>query len=331
MNMKLALKIINILSFLAFCDFTVKMQIVNQIGASIELTQFEDSEVTVDGYLDESVWQSAAKMNNFNNFLPVDGSLADDDADILIWYSKEAIYFGIRANANPEEVRSTLADRDKLESDDYLMIILDTYNDQRTAYAFGVNPLGQQADGTITDNVPDRKAAMPFTIDKNPDYVFESKGRIVETGFVIEVKIPFKSLRYNNSEVQNWGFNVLRSVQHSRYLLSLTQAKLGEASFLAQNSQLTNIKNIKTKRLFDINPELRNALNRAVDSKDFTSQTNDPLGVNIRYGLSSNTVLNATLNPDFSQIEADVAQISYEPRLITYLSNVSLNLRKIRV
>ena len=86
--MKLALKIINILSFLAFCDFTVKMQTVNQIGASIELTQFEDSEVTVDGYLDESVWQSAAKMNNFNNFLPVDGSLADDDADILIWYSK---------------------------------------------------------------------------------------------------------------------------------------------------------------------------------------------------------------------------------------------------
>lgn len=318
MNMKLALKIINILAVLAFCDFTVKMQTVNQVGASIELNQFEDSDVTVDGYLDESVWQSAAKMNNFNNFLPVDGSLADDDADILIWYSKEAIYFGIRANANPEEVRSTLADRDKLESDDYLMIILDTYNDQRTAYAFGVNPLGQQADGTITDNVPDRKAAMPFTIDKNPDYVFESKGRIVETGFVIEVKIPFKSLRYNNSEVQNWGFNILRSVQHSRYLLSLTQAKLGEASFLAQNSQLTNIKNIKAKRLFDINPELRNALNRAVDSKDFTSQTKDPLGVNIRYGLSSNTVLNATLNPDFSQIEADVAQISYEPRRALY-------------
>tara|TARA_B100001996_G_scaffold382484_1_gene374425 strand:- start:3669 stop:6002 length:2334 start_codon:yes stop_codon:yes gene_type:complete len=318
MNMKLAKKIVYIFLIAVFFDFNTKTQIVNQVGTNIELSQYDDTNISIDGYLDESVWQGAVKMNHFNNYLPVDGSLADDDAEILIWYSKEAIYFGIRANANPSEVRSTLADRDKLESDDYLMIILDTYNDQRTAYAFGVNPLGQQADGTITDNVPDRKAAMPFRIDKNPDYVFESKGRIVEKGFVVEIKIPFKSLRYSSNEVQNWGFNVLRNVQHSRYLLSLTQAKLGEASFLAQNSLLTNIKNIKANRLFDINPELRNALNRSAESKDFKSQTKDPLGVNLRYGLSSNTVLNATLNPDFSQIEADVAQISYEPRRALY-------------
>ena len=316
--MKLAKKIVYIFLIAVFFDFNTKTQIVNQVGINIELSQYDDTNISIDGYLDESVWQGAVKMNHFNNYLPVDGSLADDDAEILIWYSKEAIYFGIRANANPSEVRSTLADRDKLESDDYLMIILDTYNDQRTAYAFGVNPLGQQADGTITDNVPDRKAAMPFRIDKNPDYVFESKGRIVEKGFVVEIKIPFKSLRYSSNEVQNWGFNVLRNVQHSRYLLSLTQAKLGEASFLAQNSLLTNIKNIKANRLFDINPELRNALNRSAESKDFKSQTKDPLGVNLRYGLSSNTVLNATLNPDFSQIEADVAQISYEPRRALY-------------
>jgi len=316
--MKLAKKIVYIFLIAVFFDFNTKTQIVNQVGTNIELSQYDDTNISIDGYLDESVWQGAVKMNHFNNYLPVDGSLADDDAEILIWYSKEAIYFGIRANANPSEVRSTLADRDKLESDDYLMIILDTYNDQRTAYAFGVNPLGQQADGTITDNVPDRKAAMPFRIDKNPDYVFESKGRIVEKGFVVEIKIPFKSLRYSSNEVQNWGFNVLRNVQHSRYLLSLTQAKLGEASFLAQNSLLTNIKNIKANRLFDINPELRNALNRSAESKDFKSQTKDPLGVNLRYGLSSNTVLNATLNPDFSQIEADVAQISYEPRRALY-------------
>jgi len=316
--MKLAKKIVYIFLIAVFFDFNTKTQIVNQVGTNIELSQYDDTNISIDGYLDESVWQGAVKMNHFNNYLPVDGSLADDDAEILIWYSKEAIYFGIRANANPGEVRSTLADRDKLESDDYLMIILDTYNDQRTAYAFGVNPLGQQADGTITDNVPDRKAAMPFRIDKNPDYVFESKGRIVEKGFVVEIKIPFKSLRYSSNEVQNWGFNVLRNVQHSRYLLSLTQAKLGEASFLAQNSLLTNIKNIKANRLFDINPELRNALNRSAESKDFKSQTKDPLGVNLRYGLSSNTVLNATLNPDFSQIEADVAQISYEPRRALY-------------
>ena len=316
--MKFEKKITQILLLVFIFDINIKMQLVNKIGANIELSQFDDSNILIDGYLDETVWEKAVKINRFNNYLPVDGGLAEDDADIMIWYSKEAIYFGIRANADPSEVRSTLADRDKLSNDDYVMIILDTYNDQRTAYAFGVNPLGQQTDGTITDNVPDRKAAMPFSIDKNPDYVFDSKGRIIDTGYIIEVKIPFKSLRYSSNEIQNWGFNVLRSVQHSRHLLSLTEAKLGEASFLAQNSQLVNIKNINSKRLFDINPELRNALNRPSDSQDFTSQTKDPLGVNVRYGLSSNTVLNATLNPDFSQIEADVAQISYEPRRALY-------------
>jgi len=299
-----------------FCFFNISARSQSSLekNYNLQLSQFPDDNIAIDGYLDEDVWSNAMIVSGFNNYLPVDGGLAEDDAKVYVWYSTEAIYFGVIANEVHGEARSTLADRDKLDSDDYIMIILDTYNDQRTAYAFATNPIGQQSDGTITDNVPDRKASMPFRIDKNPDYVYTSKGRIVENGYIVEIKIPFKSLRYNSNDIQSWGFNVLRRVQHSRYWLALTSVKLGEASFLAQNGQLTDIKNLKTKRLFDINPELRSAMNRDSDSDNFTSQTEDPLGINIRYGLSSNTVLNATLNPDFSQIEADVAQISYEPR-----------------
>ena len=285
---------------------------------NLKLNQYENEQISIDGFLDEGVWSKATVVSGFYNYLPVDGGAAEDDAKIYIWYSAEAIYLGVSAEAKKDKVRSTLADRDKLNNDDYFLFILDTYNDQRTAYAFAVNPIGQQYDGTITDNVPDRKASMPYTIDKNPDYVYSSKGRITDDGFEIEIKIPFKSLRFNDSDTQTWGFNVLRRVQHSRYWTSLLPLKLGEASFLAQNGKLSNIKNLKANRLFDINPELRNAMSRSQENDNFSSQTKDPVGVNIRYGLSNNTVLNATLNPDFSQIEADVAQISYEPRRALY-------------
>ena len=295
-------------------DVNTSMQSNNEKNYDIQLPQLDDSNLSIDGYLDEEVWKNAKIVSGFTNFLPVDGGMAEDDAEVYIWYSSDAIYFGVIAQASKDEIRSTLADRDKLENDDYFLFILDTYNDQRTGYVFAVNPFGQQSDGTITDNVPDRKASMPFKIDKNPDYIFSSKGRIVENGYVVEIKIPLRSLRYSNDSIQKWGFNVLRRVQHSRYWSALAAVKLGEASFLAQNAQLSNIKNLKTKRLFDINPELRNKMDRLYESKKYTIQTQDPLGVNVRYGLTSNTVFNATLNPDFSQVEADVAQISYEPR-----------------
>ena len=316
-NRRTSLKLTKQTIFLFFAS-TIFSQNSGLDKSNVDLIQFQNTQVQIDGYLDEEVWSKAVTIKGFSNFLPVDGGMAQDDASIYMWYGDDAIYFGVIAQAKKDEIRSTLADRDKLESDDYFLFILDTYNDQRTAYAFAVNPIGQQYDGTITDRVPDRRAAMPFSIDKNPDYVFDSKGRITEEGFVIEIKIPLKSLRFSSNEVQTWGFNVLRRVQHSRYWTSVIPLKLGEASFLAQNGKLKNITNLKSKRLFDINPELRSAMSRLQQDKDFSSQTLDPLGVNVRYGLSNNTVLNATLNPDFSQIEADVAQISYEPRRAVY-------------
>ena len=155
---------------------------------NLKLNQYENEQISIDGFLDEGVWSKATVVSGFYNYLPVDGGAAEDDAKIYIWYSAEAIYLGVSAEAKKDKVRSTLADRDKLNNDDYFLFILDTYNDQRTAYAFAVNPIGQQYDGTITDNVPDRKASMPYTIDKNPDYVYSSKGRITDDGFEIEIK-----------------------------------------------------------------------------------------------------------------------------------------------
>ena len=107
-------------------------------------------------------------------------------------------------------------------------------------------------------------------------------------------------------------------MQHSGYWSSWSGARQGVASFLAQGGTLVDMTELKREKVFDINPEIRGSLNRGPSPEKFGAETTDPLGLNLRYGLSSNVVMNATLNPDFSQIEADVAQINYDPRRSLY-------------
>jgi|TARA_B110000263_G_C15311954_1_gene514017 hypothetical protein len=279
----------------------------------------DDSEINIDGSIDENVWNNSLKLSNFTSYLPVDGRAAIDDTDIRIWYSKKSLYVAIIAEEIHGEVRSTLADRDNLENDDYIILFLDTYDDQRSAFAFAVNPLGQQADGTITDKTTtSRNSTLTFNLDDNPDYAFTSKGRLTDKGYVVEIEIPFKSLRYKKSDIQNWGFNVLRRVQHSGYRSTLFNVKLDVASFLAQSGRLINISGIEREKIFEINPELRSSIKRGPSTEKYKVASNDLIGVNLRYGLSSNITLNGTINPDFSQIEADVAQINYDPRRSLY-------------
>mgnify|MGYP001576741297 FL=1 len=282
----------------------------------IAIPKLEPTLLSIDGFLNENMWNQAAVTSDFTEYIPTDGRPAEDQTRVLVWYGSEALYIGIEADEVHGEVRSTLADRDKLDNDDRVVIVLDTYDDQRSAFAFIVNPIGQQADGMLRDvsSASSFGVSLPFSIDENPDFVFTSQGRLTEKGFVVEIEIPFKSLRFGNAKSQNWGFNVLRKVQHSDYWSSWSGARLGGASFLAQNGSLTGLSELTRGRVLDINPEIRGAMQRGPDPASFERDITDPLGLNARYGLSSNMVINATLNPDFSQIEADVAQINYDPR-----------------
>ncbi|MDG1847127.1 MAG: carbohydrate binding family 9 domain-containing protein, partial [Candidatus Marinimicrobia bacterium] len=305
-NKKMFLKIRFSFLFLPICIFS---QVVNSTN-SLEFTPplFDEVNVNIDGFLDEEPWSKSLFLSKFTSYLPVDGRPAEDDTHIKIWYTSKALYIGITAWEIHDEVRSTLADRDNLENDDYILLFLDTYDDQRSAYAFAVNPIGQQGDGIITDrSTTTRSSTLTFNLDDNPDYVFTSKGRLTDRGYVVEIEIPFKSLRYKKSDIQNWGFNVLRRVQHSGYRSTLFNVNLDVASFLAQSGKLVNISGIDRDKIFEISPEFRTSLQRGPAPEKYKSSSNDLLGVNMRYGLSSNIILNGTVNPDFSQIEADVA------------------------
>ena len=289
----------------------------------VEVPRLENEPVLIDGRLDEPVWQQAAVFSGFYQYLPVDGRKAVDSTRVMVWYSPTAIHFGIEAYETHGEVRATLADRDKIAGDDYIYLVLDTYNDQRQAVLIGVNPLGQQADGILRDS--DRgnsfisSGAGSYAVDLSPDFVYESRGQLTDYGFAIEIQVPFKSLRYQSDLVQNWGFNVIRKIQHSGYWSTWTRVLQANASFMAQNGSLQELTDLRRGRVLDISPEVTGTANRFEKNAGWGLDAHDPLGVNVRWGISNNFTLNGTINPDFSQVEADVAQIQFDPRRAVFV------------
>src|SRR5438445_304941 len=211
----------------------------------VHIPRFEAA-AKIDGVLDEPVWSRAATLTGFSQYRPVDGRPAEDSTAVLVWYAPDAIYFGIRAfERHGGAVRATLADRDNIDADDHVAILLDTYLDHRRATMFAVNPLGVQEDGVWSDGVAAGAAGGPSaggrfdaTIDLNPDYVYESRGRVNERGYEVEVRIPFKSLRYQSADPQDWGLQIVRAVQHSGYEETWTPAVRANASFLIQAGRL---------------------------------------------------------------------------------------------
>jgi hypothetical protein len=282
-----------------------------------------EAEIAVDGVLDEPVWGEAARLTGFSHFQPIEGTPAVDSTEVLVWYSPTGIYFGIRAREPHGQVHATLADRDRIFSDDVIQLLLGTFNDSRQAFMFAVNPLGVQGDGVLVERgntggggfsngtAPAREQA-----DLSPDYVFQSKGRLVEGGYEVEIRIPFKSLRYQAKDEQVWQLHVLRQVQHSGFEDSWVPAERATASFLAQAGTLTGLKGLRRGLTLDFTPELTGRLDgsRQTNGSWDYKRTGPELGGTVRWGVTNDLTLNGTANPDFSQIESDVTQIQFDPR-----------------
>ena len=282
-----------------------------------------EATVTVDGALDEPVWRQAAVMTGFSQFSPQDGIAAADSTEVMVWYSPTAIHFGIRAYEPHGAVHATLAERDKIQTDDYVQLLLGTFNDGRQATVFMINPLGVQADGVLNETGQSGghgfMAAMQSreSVFLSPDFVFQSKGRVTPYGYEVEVRIPFKSLKYQSQGTQSWGINVTRRIQHSGYEDSWAPAQRANSSFLAQSGTLVGLTGLRRGLVLDLAPELTDRADGFPRESDgrWSYRTRSPdLGANVRWGVTNNLTLNGTVNPDFSQVEADAGQFSFDPR-----------------
>ncbi|MBK6490040.1 MAG: carbohydrate binding family 9 domain-containing protein [Gemmatimonadetes bacterium] len=278
--------------------------------------------LTLDGFLTEPVWGQAALLTGFSQFQPADRRPSADSTEVLVWYSPTAIHFGVRAFAPTGATNARLSDRDKISADDYVEIILSTFNDGRQAFVFGVNALGVQADGTLNEVTSTASSSSSATntgrtsADLSANFVYESKGRVTELGYEVEVRIPFKSLRYQPREVQDWGLQLVRRVQHRGHEDTWTPARRDGASFLAQSGRLTGLRGLRRGLVVDLNPSVvgfENGARKADGSWGYSPQGPE-YGGTVRWGVTNNLSLNGTVNPDFSQVEADVVAFQYDPR-----------------
>ena len=287
--------------------------------------RLEEASTTVDGRLDEPQWAQAAILTGFSQFSPNDGVPASDSTEVLVWYSPTAIHFGIRAFERHGEPRATLADRDKIDSDDNVQILLGTFNDGRQATVFAVNPLGVQADGTIVESNQSRSSSFGGgTLARDPadlsaDFVFQSKGVVTPDGYVVEVRIPFKSLKYQSADVQSWGLNVVRHEQHSGHEDSWAPARRAGLSFLAQSGTLDGLTGLHRGLVVDVNPEMTQRTTGLPTTAGLPggwgyARARPEVGGNARWGVTNNLTLSGTINPDFSQIESDAGQLAFDPR-----------------
>lgn len=302
---------------------------VRYLGTSAELEvatpAVERAGISIDGRLDEAVWTQSALLTSFTQFEPVEGAASSQRTEVQVIVDADAIYFSIKAfDDDPSGIRATLSERDSYtRSDDYVRLILDTFNDQRRAYVFTVNPLGVQHDGVWNEGGASsgHRAGFGDPIDDNPDFLWESDAHITEWGYQVEVKIPFKSLRFAAKVEQSWGLQVERNIQRNGYKSSWAPVTKNTANRLSQSGRLNGLMNLDMGLFVELNPVLTSRRIGLYDDDVGVFARDDlsgDFGLNATYGVTSNLTLDATYNPDFSQVEADAGQISVNERFALF-------------
>ncbi|MEE9268627.1 MAG: DUF5916 domain-containing protein [Candidatus Krumholzibacteria bacterium] len=267
------------------------------------------SRPTIDGKLDEVMWQRAAKLTNFVEVTPGDNVEPAVQTDVLLAYDDENIYVAfVCHDEDVAGIRATVTDRDNIGRDDFAGIMFDTFNDRQNSYEFYVNPYGIQYD---------QRRSKGGGEDDSFDTVWQSAGEINSTGWTAELAIPFRSLRFPNVEEQEWGVHALRiRPRSSREQHSWAPLSRDESCLFCQAGTMTGITGVNSGRKLEILPyAISDQVGRAQDIDDPTSafqndDANVDGGVGIKYGLTTNLTLDGTINPDFSQVESDEAQIS---------------------
>ena len=296
------------------------MQAAPQTPPAVTIPRIE-AKVAIDGDLSEDVWAQAAVLSGFHQYEPVDGRPAEERTEVLVWYAPDAIHFGIRAyDSQPGRIRATQADRDNIGSEDQVILYLDTFNDQRRAFFFAVNPLGVQSDGVRTEGAGSAGRTFGGNVDNSPDFNFESRGRVNSDGYTVEVRIPFKSLRYPSANVQRWSLQVERKTQRTGYTDTWTDVRSASASFLLQSGTIEGLHDLERGVVLEAQPFVTVNTPGALDLTSNEFARSDPdfdTGINLRVGFT-NISLDATINPDFSQVESDAGQVTVNERFALF-------------
>lgn len=267
-----------------------------------------EAEITVDGRLDEPAWADALVFSLDYETRPGENVTPAAETECRMFYTDTHLMYGCTAyDPEPEKIRANYSDRDEAFGDDSIGLAIDTFNDHNVAFILDVNPFGVQLDRLYIEATE--------SSDTTWDAIWDSAGRLTEDGYEVEAAIPFASLRFPRStDKQTWGFNFRRYMTRDAfYRFAVVPYDRNDRCRTCQHALITGFENVDPGRNLEITPTLTSLQNsRRVDFPDGPLVSEDPdvePGLTVNWGVTPNMTLAATLNPDFSQVEADVAQL----------------------
>jgi hypothetical protein len=277
------------------------------------------SAIRVDGVLDEQAWADALVFDLPYEWAPGDNTPPPVKTDFLLAYDDERLYAAWRAfDPEPSAIRAHLMDRDATDTlvqDDHVVLMIDPFNDERRGFQFRVNPLGVQADAIFSQN----EGVEDFSFDM----IWASSARITSEGYIVEIAIPLDQIRFpRTGGMQTWGVDVGRSYPRNvRHRISAAPIARGNNCLLCQISKVTGFEGLKPGRNLEVAPTVTakrtDEATRLGGRLETGDEEVDP-GVSARWGITPNVTLSAAINPDFSQVEADVAQLDVNERFALF-------------
>ncbi len=266
-----------------------------------------ETPVRIDGVLDEEVWQRQPISREFVTFHPMVGRPLGLVTDIWTAYSEQNLYFAFKCHDDrPGQIKTSIARHDNSSGDDWIGVVLDPLDNRQSSVEFYVNPSGCQTDGLTS-------AVDGANFDSSPDYVWESAGRIVEDGYIVEMAIPLESLRYKSGERVRMGVIFMRHATRLGAMGAWPELKAGESQFNAMTA--IEYRNLRKGLMLEVLPNF--TLNRdsaRTRDREWEGGTNADLGVSLKYGVTSSVTAEATIRPDFSQVESDAFQVEVNQR-----------------
>ncbi len=276
--------------------------------------------IKIDGVIDEAAWAGAVPIVAQIETYPGDNlARPEGRTECRMLYDEAYLYVAFHVfDPHPEQVRAHLTDRDNAFDDDFVGIVIDTFNDERRGYEFFVNPLGVQMD-LVQDDVSRNE-------DSSWDAIWDSAGRLTADGYTVEMAIPFAQLRFPAGGArQTWGLDVIRVWPRDlRRIIRSQRQDRNRDCYLCQVSRLAGLEGARPGRNLELDPTVtaqRDELRDDFPDGPLTNRgTKTEAGLTARWGATPSVTLAAALNPDFSQVEADSAQLSVNTQFALFFN-----------
>lgn len=285
--------------------------VVSTIFATISPQTFKaqklkGSKINIDGVINESSWEFSLSSSNFLQRDPLEGEPSTQETDFSILYDEEFLYVAVRAlTENSSTIKGILSRRDVETPSDWVFVSIDSYNDNRTAFEFGLNPVGVKIDTRRFDDT---------NKDTNWDAIWDGKASIDEKGWYAEFKIPFRELRFDNNRNKTWGIQIHRYIAENNEEAYWAFWPKDVNGYVQHYGELNGLEDIpKQKRIYAM-PYVTGSYNKNDDLRTpvhaHSYNFAENIGLDAKIGITNNLTFDITINPDFGQVEADPAELN---------------------